>query len=122
MKRPIEKVLQRAQQRNLNKEKSQIGLREIHFLGHVLSHEGIKPDPKKVHAITDMDRPKSKDDVHRFIGMATYLSKFIPNYSEVSSPLRVLLEQETEWHWTEHQENAFQRLKHLITNVRRWLR
>lgn len=85
----LEKVLQRAEKRNLklNKDKSQISMPAIHYLGHVLTKEGIKPDPKKVTAIVKMDQPKGKDDLHRFMGMVTYLSKFIPNYSEVSSPL-----------------------------------
>ena len=63
-----------------------------------------------------MDPPQKKDDVSRFLGMATYLSKFIPNYSKVSSPLRTLLEQDTEWHWSEQQESAFQTLKQMISN------
>ena len=48
--------------------------------------------------------------------MTTYLAKFIPNYSQVAAPLRVLLEKDTEWHWSHPQETSFQELKRLITH------
>ena len=109
----LERVLQRAQQRNLklNKDKSQIKMKEISYIGHVLGEEGIKPDPKKVIVITEMKPPTNKDELQRFLGMMTYLSKFIPDYSEISAPLRILLEKSTEWHWGEQQMKAFQKLK-----------
>ena len=102
----LEQTLKRAEQRNLklNKDKSRIKQKEISYLGHIISEDGIKPDPNKVAAIVDMKSPQSKEELQRFLGMTTYLSKFIPDYSETSVPLRVLLEQKTEWHWTETQE------------------
>ena len=113
----LEKVLQRAQQRNLklNKDKSQIKLKEIKYIGHILSEDGIKPDPKKVTAVTEMKPPTTKEELQRFLGMTTYLSKFISNYSTTSAPLRMLLEKNTEWHWMDQQKKAFQKLKNLIT-------
>ena len=114
----LEKVLQRATERNLklNKDKSQIRLKQISYIGHVLGEDGIKPDPQKVRAISEMERPNCKEELQRFLGMATYLSKFIPNYSEEAAPLRNLLEKETEWHWEESQEKSFQHLKSMVTN------
>ena len=108
----LKQVLERARQKNLklNKEKSQIALDEISYIGHILSKEGLKPDPKKVQAITEMRPPQSKEELQRF-GMVTYLAKFIPNFSLVSTPLRQLLEKEIEWHWTESQEESFKKLK-----------
>ena len=113
----LEKVLQRAQQQNLklNKDKSQIKLKEIKYIGHILSEDGIKPDPKKVTAVTEMKPPTTKEELQRFLGMTTYLSKFISNYSTTSAPLRMLLEKNTEWHWMDQQKKAFQKLKNLIT-------
>ena len=114
----LEKVLQHAQSRNLklNKDKSQIKRKEISYIGHTLSEQGIKPDPKKVQAIRDMRSPTNKEELQRFLGMATYLSKFIPNYSEISAPLRVLLEKNTEWHWDTQQMQALNQLKDMATN------
>ena len=92
--RRLELVLERAQQQNLklNKEKSQIGQKEISYVGHILSQNGIKPDSKKVEAITKIPTPQKKEELFEFLGMMTYVSKFIPNYSQIAAPLRMFLE------------------------------
>ena len=114
----LKQVLNRAKQRNLklNREKSQIKLNQISYIGHILGHDGLKPDPKKVKAIVNMKPPTDKEELQRFLGMMTYLTKFIPNFSQVAAPLRVLLEKNTEWHWTQKQETSFESLKRMITN------
>lgn len=63
----------------------------------------------------DMQDPKSKEELQRFLGMTTYLAKFIPNYSQLSAPLRQLLEKNTEWHWSPRQTQALEALKAAIT-------
>ena len=47
----------------LSKKKSQIALDEISYIGHILGKEGLKPDPKKVQAITEMNRPQNKEEL-----------------------------------------------------------
>ena len=115
----LRKALERARQTNLklNKEKSQIGLEEISYIGHTLSKEGLKPDPKKTRAINEMKEPKSVEELQRFLGMVTYVAKFMPKYSQVSAPLRQLLEKDVAWHWTETQQESFNTLKRLITQA-----
>ena len=75
---------------------------------HVLSSTGIKPDPSKVQAITEMKSPQVKKELQRFMEIVNYLGKFIPNLSDVTQPL---LHKETAWHWTEMQEKAFNEVK-----------
>ena len=113
------KVLERAKQRNLklNKEKSQIKRDQVCYLGHIIGKDGVKPDPKKVEAVVNLNTPTEKEELQRFLGMTTYLAKFIPNYSQVAAPLRILLEKSTEWHWEREQEDSFQQLKKLITST-----
>ena len=115
----LRKVLERTRQRNLklNKEKSQIKLSEIHYIGHILNQDGLKPDPEKVKAIHMMQTPGNKEELQRFLGMVTYLGKFVPNLSQAAAPLRTLLEKNIEWHWTEHQEASFTALKKLVTQA-----
>ena len=65
----LEKVLQRATERNLKKlykDKSQITLKQISYIGHVLGEDGIKPDPQKVRAISEMERPNSKEELQQW--------------------------------------------------------
>ncbi len=99
----------------LNKEKCEFGMKSLTFLGDVISEEGIKPDPKKTTAIENMERPQNKNDVRRFLGMVTYLAKFIPQLSAQSAPLRSLLEQKNEWMWSHEQETCWKTLKEILT-------
>ena len=79
----LKAVMERIQQAGLklNEKKCVLGSTEVVFLGHLFSHEGVKPDPTKTEAIRDMPTPKSKQDLQRLLGMITYLGKFIPNLS-----------------------------------------
>ena len=87
--RRLKQVLERARQRNLklNKSKCQLKLNEISYIGHILSEDRLKPDPKKTQAVIDMPHPETKEDLQRLLGMLTYLGKFIPNLSHIASPL-----------------------------------
>lgn len=93
----LRKLLEKLRRINLklNEDKCKIGLSEISYIGHVLSKDGLKPDKEKVRAILEMPEPQDKSAVQRFLGMLQYLAKFIPNLSEVTAPLRKLLEGET---------------------------
>ena len=94
-------VLQRAKERNItfNKEKSKLGLSEIQYMGHILTPHGSKVSADRIKAITDMPCPQSKEDLQRFLGMVTYVGKYIPNLSKKTAPLRELLQQNIAWHW-----------------------
>lgn len=100
----------------LNKDKCKFLEPELPYIGHLLTQEGVKPDPKKVAAIVDMPSPTSTDGVKRFLGHVTYMSKFIPNLSAESEPMRRLLQNKT-FVWSADQENAFLTLKRLLTQA-----
>ena len=109
----LRKVLDIAQRSNLklNQEKCEFNVNHMTFIGDLISQEGVKPDPKKVAAISNMARPTNKSDVQRFLGMINYQGKFIPNLSTRSAPLRILLDKKTEWMWEDEQEKAWLELK-----------
>ena len=113
----LERVLQAARKNNLklNPDKCMFGVKELTFLGGKLTDQGVKPDPKKISAITNMERPKDKQEVQRFLGMVTYLAKWIPGFSEKTTPLRSLLHKNNAWQWGPEQETAWEHLKNLIT-------
>ena len=115
----LRKTLDRARQRNLklNRDKSQIKQDKISYIGHVLSEEGLAPDSSKVEAIATMQTPGNKDDLQRFLGMATYLGKFIPNLSQIAALLRALLSDNTDWNWGTEQEKSFATLKKIVTEA-----
>ena len=79
----LHKVMERVTQYNLklNPEKSQIRKAEVPYVGHLLTAEGLKPDPEKVEAVRNMPALSDKEGVKRFLGFVTYLSRFNPNLS-----------------------------------------
>lgn len=85
----LEAVLNRLRQHNvkLNREKCKLNVTEVSYIGHVLTQYGVKPDPRKVEAVTRMQKPATKKEMQRYLGMITYLAKFIPNLSDVTAPL-----------------------------------
>ena len=116
--RNVRIVLERARERNLtlNKDKVRLRLTEVPYIGHLLTADGLKPDQKKVEAILMMPKPTDVQSVKRFLGMANYLSKFLPHLSTVTEPLRQLEDKDVEWHWNKAHEGAFTEVKRLITN------
>ena len=89
---------------------------ELIFLGHIISKDGIKPDPKKINAITNMPIPTNKTELQRFLGMINYLEKFVPNLSQVISPLRILPQNNIVYNIEQPQIDAINQLKELITS------
>ena len=77
-------------------------------MGHIVSADGMRPDPRKVEAIVNMPRPSDRQDLLRLLGMIKYLAQYIPNESNITAPLRSLLKQDVEWSWQpEHDVQGF---------------
>lgn len=87
--------------------------RSIKFLGHKIDVEGIKPDPKKVEAITKYPRSETTRQVRAFLGMASFYRKFIQNFSKIARPLHDLTKKGADVmrDLTSDQEEAFYVLK-----------
>ena len=95
----------------LNREKCVFSTTTIKFLGQVVDANGIKPDPDKITAISDIPQPTNITELRRFLGMANQLNKFSPNLAEHMKPLHELLSSRNQWRWDEPQEKAFQSVK-----------
>ncbi|XP_046850289.1 uncharacterized protein K02A2.6-like [Xenia sp. Carnegie-2017] len=83
------KVLDRARDRNIkfNKEKIQLRVKEVKYLGNIINAKGFHPDPEKINAILEMLKPQNKQDLQRLLGMVNFLSQYISNMSEITAPL-----------------------------------
>ena len=75
----------------LNVDKCAFSINSVVYFGMVFSDKGMSPDPKKVSAIRDCKQPDTVSAVKSFLGMTSYLSRFISNYSTVTAPLRDLI-------------------------------
>ena len=90
-------------------------LKEVGFLGHVISGEGIAVDPTKVQAVTEWLAPTSVSEIHSFLGLAGYYRRFIENFSKIAKPMTELLKKDTKFQWMEECEASFQELKKRLT-------
>ena len=69
------------------RSKCEFGKGELEYLGHIISGEGVKVDPKKIQSILDWPVPKSITSLRGFLGLTGYYQKFIRNYARITAPL-----------------------------------
>lgn len=112
----LKKVLKRLEESGmtLNRDKCEFKVREVKFLGHLVSGKGISADPEKVKAITEMEPPKNKSELKSFLGMVNYLSKFSGRLAELERPLRELQKNTSDWIWDSQQQRGFEEVKREI--------
>ena len=89
---------------------------EIEYLGEVVTQDGVKPDPNKTQAITEMHTPRDVLELQRVLGIVTYLGRFIPNMSVRNAALRSLLVQGNDWQWHTEHEAAWNGIKETLSN------
>jgi hypothetical protein len=82
--------------------------RQIHYLGHIISEEGITVDPEKLQAIQEWPAPRSVAEVRSFMGLAGYYRKFIVRFSKIAHSITSLQRKEKKFQWTEECESNFQ--------------
>ena len=105
----LKALLQRARDVNLkfNKDKLQLRLSSVPYMGHLITAEGLKPDPQKTQAIQFTQKPKDQSAVQHYLGFVNYLSKFLPKLSTLCEPLEELIKKNVDWVWIDKQEVAF---------------
>jgi hypothetical protein len=89
-------------------DKCEFWLKEVVFLGHVISAEGIFVDPRKVDAVLKWERPTNVKEIRSFLGLAGYYQRFIEGFSTIASPLTKLTHKEVRFVWSEECEASFQ--------------
>ena len=84
----LDEAFKRCRRANIkiNAEKCRFGLKEIDYLGYIITPTGIKPNPKKIKAIQAMARPTTTTEVRRFIGMVQYYRDLWPKRSHLLTP------------------------------------
>ncbi|UYV82717.1 K02A2.6-like, partial [Cordylochernes scorpioides] len=115
----LEQVLKIARENGLkfDKTKTQLMQPSVRYLGHIVSTEGIRPLESKVKSILDMLRPQDKKALQRFLGMVTYLAKFLPNLSDKTANMRLLLRKNEPWVWNDLRERDYRDLKLQLTSA-----
>ncbi|KAA3466562.1 DNA/RNA polymerases superfamily protein [Gossypium australe] len=91
--------------------------KEVTFLGHVVSAEGIRVDPRKIEAVLDWKPPRSVAEIRSFLGLAGYYRRFVKGFSSVAAPLTKLLWKGVLFVWSDKQQESFEKLKRILTEA-----
>lgn len=116
----LKKVFDRLKEGNLelNPGKYQLFCKEVKFLRHIFSTNGISTDPEKVQAVRKWPTPRTVKEVRSFLGLCSYYRKFIKDFAEITNPLHQLTEKRNQFLWTEKCGGAFSCLKEkLVTST-----
>ena len=87
---------------------------EIHYLGHLISPEGISPLPNKLDSIRHMPVPNSTKEIKQFLGLTGYYRKFVPRFADISRPLTTLRKKDAKFEWTSACQKSFELLKEAL--------
>lgn len=88
--------------------------KEVLYLGHIISSNGIIPDPSKSNVMKNYPTPKNADEVRRFVAFANYYRKFIPNFATLAIPLNRLLRKNVDFEFSEDCKTSFYLLKEVL--------
>lgn len=97
--------------------KCEFWIRQVNFLGHVVSSAGIAVDPSKIEAVMQWKRPENVTEVRSFLGLAGYYRRFVPDFSKLAGPLTRLIKKDTHFEWNDKTEQGFQELKRRLTTA-----
>ena len=87
---------------------------EIHYLGYLISPEGISPLPNKLDSIKHMLAPNNAKEIKQFLGLTGYYRKFVPRFADISRPLTTLTKKDAKFEWTSACQKSFELLKEAL--------
>lgn len=109
----VKQVFERLRKFNLKlqPDKCEFLRKEIIYLGHKITTEGVLPDPSKVECVKNYPRPETAKQLKSYVGFVSYYRKFIPNFGKIARPLHDLLLKDVPFEWGAKQELAFCELR-----------
>ena len=97
--------------------KCEFWLTEVSFLGHIVSKEGIRVDPKKIEVVVKWKPPRNVTEIRSFLGLAGYYRRFVKGFSMISAPMTILLQKNVKYEWSEKCQRSFEKLKAFLTEA-----
>jgi hypothetical protein len=112
-------VLQKLRENQLYAKlnKCEFWLKEVSFLGHIISEGGISIDPSKVKDVLSWNTPQNVLNIRSFLDLVGYYRRFIEGFSNIFKPMTELLEKSKTFEWTPRHEVSFQELKKRLTTA-----
>ena len=99
----------------LGTEKCTFAAKEVSYLGHRVTEESLLPDPSLQTAIREIQPTKNATEVRFFLGLEGYYRQYIKNFTAIAGPLHALTRKDAVFHWRSDCQEAFDRLKTLLT-------
>ena len=99
----------------LGADKCTFAAKEVSYLGHRVTEEGLLPDPSLLAANREISPPKNATEVRSFLGLARYYRRYVKNFAAIARPLHALAKKDAVFHWGPDCKDAFDRLKTLLT-------
>ena len=97
--------------------KCEFWLTEVSFLGHIVSEEGIRVDPKKIEVVIEWKPPRNVTKVRSFLGLAGYYRRFVKGFSMIAAPMTRLLQKNVKYEWSKKCQGSFEKLKAFLTEA-----
>jgi len=109
----VKEVLRRLEENDLfvKPEKCKWKVREVEFLGVVISPKGVEMQKEKVEGVLNWLAPRNVKEVQKFLGLANYYRRFIKDFARIAAPLHILVKKEQKWKWEKEQKKVFEKLK-----------
>ena len=99
----------------LGADKCTFAVKEVSYLGHRITEKGLLPDSSLLAAIWEIPPPKTATEVRSFLGLAGYYRRYVKNFAAIAGPLHALTREDAVFHWSAECQDAFDKLKTLLT-------
>ena len=109
IQRVIERIVQVGMK--LKPTKCRFVQKELEYLGHIVSRDGLKPNPRLVEAVERFPEPTNAQETTRFLGLCSYYRKFVPQFAKIANPLHHLMRQDIVFQWTPECHRAYEELR-----------
>ena len=115
----LEEIFRRLKEANLklNPKKCCFAKQKVEYLGHVVSTDGVQPNPEKVRVVQDFPVHKNLKQLRTSMGLANYYRRFVKGFARIAGPLNVLTKKGVKFGWTEACSDAFDKLKRALVSA-----
>lgn len=115
LKKVIERIVQVGLK--LKPSKCKFVQKELEYLGHLVSHDGLKLNPRLVEAVEKFPAPSNAHEIKRFLGLCSYYRKFVPRFADIANPVHYLTRQDVSFQWTAGCQRAYEELKKRLVSA-----
>ena len=115
----LKEVFRRLREANvkLNPKKCSFVKQKVEYLGHVVTPDGVMPNPEKVRVVRDFPVPKNLKELRTFMGLANYYRRFVKGFAYIANPLNALTKKGSMFEWREACADAFDKLERALISA-----